>query len=477
MENFRSANVREGDVYDDRLLGPFVLSVSEHGTLAAPQWINGRQSFSNQRLGALSFFTAAGRFASNVQSAPLILAVDARLSAELEGEARRFLTAHLELRRISIVVIDARTGELRAVAEPARTADTEPLLAFEPLLIGSVVKPLVASAIVARRPELGNLAIRYGGDVIQNVAGLTLKSSFANASNGCSGTITFVDFIRCSSNQYAAELLVSSLRADGLQLSPDGLVPRAVIEDSSIGSGLAEAFDVDAFGGRTAGRNPALWRELYRDSTGTSPAAARRSLSPWEPRPWLILPQADGTPLDWLARYAFGGWENRWTLIGVAEGYARIATSREVRTTIFARPPTQPAVVPIHVDRAFRQVRGALRRVADDGTAPGLAATLAVDLPAGIAVLSKTGTLNEETDRFKALALALGVPATAQSSAALSCGLVAVSYFEFANPPGRPDRRLPAVHLEFARNGFASVLRQHWNRLSGCTQPGRGGNP
>jgi hypothetical protein len=53
--------VLAGDVLDIERTGPFMLSVSQRGTLAAGQWINGRQSFSNQRLGTISFFAAAGR--------------------------------------------------------------------------------------------------------------------------------------------------------------------------------------------------------------------------------------------------------------------------------------------------------------------------------------------------------------------------------------------------------------------------------
>src|SRR5690606_5386521 len=131
----------------------------------------------------------------------------------------------------------------------------------------------------------------------------------------CTEGIAFTDFIRCSSNQYAAELVVRSLRADGFD-APAGstTVPREVLEASAIGAGLAEVFDVDAFGQRTAGRNPSLWSAANR--------ATDRTLLPWESRPWLLFPGTDGTRLDLVARWAFGGWENRWTLLGLGEAYA-----------------------------------------------------------------------------------------------------------------------------------------------------------
>ncbi|HEX2166268.1 MAG TPA: hypothetical protein VHG09_03420, partial [Longimicrobiales bacterium] len=144
--SFTEGDVFAGDVFALERTGPFMLSVSQRGTLAAGQWINGRQSFSNQSLGTISFFAAAGRASGEASpTAPLVLSLDASLSTDLEREAGRFLDAQPALRRMSIIVMDVRTGELIAIAEPARRSDAEPLLAFEPLLVGSVVKPLVAS--------------------------------------------------------------------------------------------------------------------------------------------------------------------------------------------------------------------------------------------------------------------------------------------------------------------------------------------
>src|SRR5690606_14758367 len=141
--------------------------------------------------------------------------------------------------------------------------------------------------------------------------------------------------IRCSSNQYAAELLVRSLRADGYNPSPadvdgSGIVPRDVLERSAIGAGLAEVFDVDAFGYRTAGRNAGLWTAANNAGNRDRTGGTDRTMLPWESRPWLLFPETEGTRLDLLARFAFGGWENRWTLLGLGEAYARIASGREV---------------------------------------------------------------------------------------------------------------------------------------------------
>ncbi|MBR9989415.1 MAG: hypothetical protein KFH98_06635, partial [Gemmatimonadetes bacterium] len=504
-QQFSKGVVSAGDVLDLERTGPFMMSVSERGTLAAGQWINGRQSFSNQDLGTISFFAGAGRFSSGSTS-PLVLSLDASLSADLDNVARQFLDAHQPaLRRMSVVVMDVRTGEVKAIAEPARRSDAESLLAFEPLLVGSVVKPLVASAILARQPQLAEMNVTYAGDTVRIVGNIPLESGFANAANGCAAGIAFADFIRCSSNQYAAELLARSLRADGFAAEEDGMVPRAVLERSAIGAGLAEAFDVDAFGFRTAGRNPGLWAATTpgasAPATGpAAPATADRSLLPWESRPWLVFPETDGTRIDLLARYAFGGWENRWTLLGLGEAYARIATGREVRARILD-DSSSAAVMPGNVGGAFARVRSALRQVPVSGTASGLSAELREALGADLTVLAKTGTLNERRDRFKSLALVIGMTGSGSGSGSgagsgagagagaavsgassslgrasteLSCGLVVITYFDFHDNVARVrDTLLPPVHLEFARDGMAAVLRRHWERVSGCAANAR----
>ena len=462
-DNLATYPVSAGDLFDTRYLGPFVISTSDHGTLAAGQWINGRESFLNQRLGTISFFAAAGRSSGEGNGAPLVLSLDAALSADLEREALAFMEAQQgKLARMSVVLMDLRNGEVKAIVEPQREAVDDPLLAYEPLLIGSVVKPMIASAILARQPQLASLRVEYAGDTVRTLRSLPLRRGFANAANGCAGTIDLNAFLRCSSNQYAAELLLRSLQQDGFNAqagSAEAVIPREVLEGSSIGTGLAEAFDVDAFGERTAGRNPML----------TSGADVSRILDPWESRPWILFPESEGTRVDLLARYAFGGWENRWTLLGVAEAFARIATGREVGATIFARPDSVPRASPAHVSAAFARVRGPLREVSATGTAHGLDVAIRNATQSQAAVLAKTGTLNEETGRFKSLALAIGVPGANAANAALGCGLVAVTYFEFADD-FRPHstQALPPVHLEFAAAGFAEAIGKHWSRVSGC---------
>lgn len=95
-ETFGQRPVNGGDVFDADGVGPFLLSSSEWGTLAAAQWINGRRSFANPRLGTLSFFAPAGRSSGATSSGtgPLVLSFDAALTADLDRETTRFMAAN-----------------------------------------------------------------------------------------------------------------------------------------------------------------------------------------------------------------------------------------------------------------------------------------------------------------------------------------------------------------------------------------------
>ncbi|HWH52573.1 MAG TPA: hypothetical protein VN651_13580, partial [Gemmatimonadaceae bacterium] len=378
-----------------------------------------------------------------------------------------------------VVVVDIRSGEVRAIAEPARVSPDEPLLSFEPILVGSVVKPIMASAILSRLPELGKLTISYAGDTVTEVAGVPLGKPFANEANGCTGQIAFDDYIRCSSNEYAAELMVRSLEADGWRSHvPGAIVPRAILERSSIAAGLADVFDVDAYANRTPGRLALYWSVDSASHAGASAATTDRSLYPYESRPWILFPDSAGTRVDWLARYAFGGWENRWTLLGVSQAYARIATGREVQASFLHRdraPADTFARSSPGARAAFARVRAALREVPVNGTAAGLAGRLRGSIRDSVVVLAKTGTLNEQTagGRIKSLVMAIGRPDGTSTGAALRCGLVAVTYFEFADDPrARAERpALPRIHRDFAEGPLSAVLSRQWGRVSGCPAP------
>jgi hypothetical protein len=476
----RGLRIAPGTIGETRATGPFLLSGISGGQLAAEQWVNGRRQLVDQSGLTIGFFGRAGRSARwPVGGAPLRLSLDEALSADIDQAARDyFLTQSDLLEAMSVVILDVATGQVRAIAEPARTSANAPLLAFEPRLVGSVVKPIVAAAILARNPALGNFVVDYGGPLVTAVDGVSLGSPFDNAANGCGARIDFVAFLRCSSNRYAAELLLRSLRRNGYAPSRDGnRVPHAILERSDVADGLALVFDVDAYAGRTAGRTVPVWDVESQTDAGIVQAVTDPSLVPYESRPWLLSRTGEATPVEWLVRYAFGGWENRWTLLGVAQAYARIATDREVPLSFLQRGA--PGSIPTMGDsvaRAMRRVREALMEVGASGTAAPLNAALARVLGSGVTVLSKTGTLNEASPddlAVKALAMAVGQQATPARGAPLRCGLAIVTYFDFDAEAIRRSgaAALPSVHVEFATQYLPRVLEHHWKRVSACSTP------
>ena len=520
-------DVRAGDLLYSGAVGPVVLSDVENGILAGPQWLNGRAAFTQARTGTLHFFARAGRSLERPASAPLTLALDAGLSHELDARIDEFMAEHGRyLEAVSVVVADVATGEVKAVSE-SRPREGRALRAFEPLLLGSMVKPIVAAALLSQDPELADLVVEWGGPEVARVAGVELRVPFGNPANGCGAAIDFDAFLRCSSNQYAVELLVRSLQRSAARsdVAPGGVVPTELLEHSSLTNGLLALFDdVDVVSVRTPGRSDRLWRALpsavsSSETSGTAgdsgtaapagtgaarttprapgsgvspagsgPGGARvpgdRTLHPWASRPWFIQPETRGTPIDWLARFAFGGWENRWTLLGAAEAYARLATGREVQLTMLARPPR--AAPFSRMDRqatqAFERVRRALETVGEVGTARGVSPTLRnVGAPSdSLRVLAKTGTLSEITARLrdddvflKTLAMVVGRPEEGKSGAALECGLVIVSYFEFRQDwrraLGAPaGAALPDLHRDFATAELSPALQESWRRMGVC---------
>jgi len=239
-------------------------------------------------------------------------------------------------------------------------------------------------------------------------------------------------------------------------------------------------FDVDAYANRTPGRLALYWSSDSGRVPSASSVTTDRSLIPYESRPWILFHDSAGTGVDLIARYAFGGWENRWTLLGLAQAYARIATGRNVQATFLHRAGAIPpagvfADAGPLTSAAFARVRGALRQVATNGTASGLADRLRGVTKDTIVVLAKTGTLNENAagGKLKSLAIAMGRPAGQGAEAALTCGLVTITYFEFADDHRAKAERaaLPRIHRDFAERGLTGVMSRHWDRVSGCAPP------
>ena len=63
-----------------------------------------------------------------------------------------------------------------------------------------------------------------------------------------------------------------------------------------------------------------------------SPFQAPYELLPSESRPALLSPSSpEGTDLSLLYRYAYGAWENQWTLLDLTNGFARVVSDRRLQ--------------------------------------------------------------------------------------------------------------------------------------------------
>jgi hypothetical protein len=481
-------SVRSGQLVFAPRFGARAFSTVDLTRLAGRQWINGRSAYQLTAHGSLRHFARAGRVITPPRGeSQVTLSLDAELTRELDASIREFVADNVNyIDQMSVVIADIGSGELKTVAES--TDDDQPLIAFEPMLLGSMSKPMTAAAILSQQPALAALEVTRTDDRIATVRGLSLSVPLGNPANGCSETITFDLFLQCSSNQFAAELLIASLQesAGKEAIVRNGRVETELLERSALASGLLALFDdADVEAERTIGRSSRLWQRDTIANPRVDAIPRDASMLPWVSRPWFVHADSAGIPLDWLARFAIGGWENRWTPIGAVEAYSRIATDRRVHLSVQQQGSNDvkrfSAVFP-NGARAFRQVRRGLALAASDGTARGLGTRLAAATGANdsLVVLAKTGTLNEastveEEDGvfLKALGLVAGYPSGAVDGAPLRCGLSVVVYLQFRDDwierTGLPrSSRLPDLHLQFARGPLADAMGRLWKRSGPC---------
>ena len=503
-----SVPLEMGSVLGIDPLEPVVFSEYWEGVLSSKQWIGGRMRRRSVSDVPLDVFAPLGYGSATLGSAPsrtasLRLSVDSELSRSLTATLAEFAD-RLPLDVASGMLLLGRIpdGEIVALAEvgdrsiPGRS----PLL--ERIVPGSAVKPLLAAAILSRRPELGTLEIPANRGPVSSVLGLPPVAprralhSALNCRPPADGWIDLEYFLRCSNNEYAASLLMAGIwdgekvaqgtagryRVGGRTLSglhPElrlraGSVPRELLLRSSVSEGLSDLFDVatDPVIADAMGRSDAAWAGLtYSDGT---PTRLPPEILPSTSRPALLAPSApEATELSLLYRYAFGAWENRWTLLDLVNGFGRIVMDRRVQLTFVPSTDTTapPGSLGLGTHAWYPRLMRGIGRVPTDGTAPGLLrAFRQAGLPDG--VYAKTGTLTEpggpgpaDDLYLKSLLFAVGEPA-AEEGGRLRCGLVGGLYLRFREGP--PRASLAAYQVAFAREELARFLSEHWERLEVC---------
>ncbi len=523
-----SVGIRGGDLLGLEPLEPLILGDHWEGVLSSKQWVNGRMRRRGDRGPPLDLFSSLGGGPAGSEgrvspSAHIGLSVSAEASEDLTRQFNDFLKAELSVPLDFGMIVLARIedGEIVAVAEAGERANRGRSPLLERIAPGSAVKPLLAAAILSERPELAGLRIPARSGTVSSVLGmprLPFRRAFKTALNCESQGDGMVDlryFLRCSNNEYAASLLVAGLAERGIpgsdwrgsaEIPLEGTrVPRATLLRSPLSEGLSGLFDVpaDPTIADAMGRSRRVWEGMsFSDG---SPVRVPYELLPSESRPALLAPGTpEGTDLSLLYRYAFGAWENQWTLLDLTTSFARVVSDNRVQLRFFpgepSADPPAPGLDTLSSDETgdaasmgdgglglaqhpwYPEFMAGLRAVAVDGTARGLQSSWRdAGLPS--ALFAKTGTLNEpgeptSTDDLfaKSLLFAVGEPQgdnrdplAGPLAGPLACGIVGGIYIRFSEGPS--SGTLPSHQVDFARRRLGTFLRDYWERFGGCPGP------
>jgi len=496
-----SVGISEGTLLRLNPLEPVVFGEFWEGVLSSKQWVNGRMRRQTELPPPLDLFSTLGNNPTKdgiraSSTADIHLSVRADASLELTALLSEFLESELGVPLDFGMMVLARIpdGEIVAVAEVGERRNRGRSSLLERVAPGSAVKPLLAAAILSQRPELASLRIPARSGSVASVMGMPrvrANREFSTTLNCPAPKDGWVDlryFLRCSNNEYAASLLVAGLErsipGENREIGrPDlqlvgGRVPRAALLRSPLSEGISQLFGhpTDPTIADSMGRSRSAWQgSTFSDGT---PLNVPYELLPSASRPALLAPGAspgtnEGTDLSLLYRYAYGAWENQWTLLDLTTGFGRVVSDRALQLKFFSTEgsPTPDAPLGLRDHAWYRDFLGGLKDVPVDGTASGLqTAWRREGLPP--LVLAKTGTLNEPgeagtlDDLFaKSLLFAVGEESEG-SQGAVTCGLVGGIYLRFTEGPRRGS--LPSHQVDFARQKLGAFLKEHWEEFGGC---------
>jgi hypothetical protein len=498
-----SVRIQEGSVLRLDPLEPVVFGDHWEGVLSSKQWVNGRMRRRTDLPPPLDLFSALGAGPSGSSgrvspNASVELSVSAEASTNLTELLNSFLKSEVDLPLDFGAIVLARIpdGEILTVAEVGRRRNRGRSSILERVAPGSAVKPMLAAAILSQRPEVASLETPARSGQVSTVLGMPRvgpRRAFTTSLN-CAppreGRVDLRYFLRCSNNEYAASLLVAGLVEGGVPGSTwrgasemplmGSQVPRSTLLRSPLSEGLSALFDIptDPVIADARRRSRRVWDGIvFSDG---SPFEVPYGLLPSESRPALLAPdQPEGTDLSLLYRYAYGAWENQWTLLDLTNSFARVVSDRRVQIKFFPGSPGSAAPEPDSLGLArhewYPEFMAGLRAVGVDGTARGLrSAWTDAGLPRSL--LAKTGTLNEPgeptpTDDLFAKSLLFAVGESSEEPGApLECGLVGGLYLRFSEGP--QSGNLPSYQVGFATRSLGEFLKEYWEEFGACSANG-----
>ncbi len=499
-----SVDIEGGSILNIAPLGPVVFGRQRSGVLSSQQWINGRMRRRGLPVPPLDIVATLGRGPIDPAAPPdmgsdLLLSVNEQATLALNEQLDAFVRVlPIPLEFGTVVVARVTDGAIVAMAEVGTRSEPGRSRLLERVVPGSAVKPMLAAAVLSQRPELGSLTIPARSGLVRRVGdapAIPANQAFRTALNcgmPSGGRVDLRAFLRCSNNEYAAELLLLGATTPGASEDPlrqagstsehgassrfEGrTVSRGTLLRSAFTEGMSDLFGVSTDPTITdaTNRSGSAWSGLaFADGTlarvpfEALPDASRPSL--------LGTADSERTDLGLLYRYAFGAWENRWNLFDLTGAFGRVVTDRRLTLTLSSTPPAS-ANTPLALSEFdwYSDFLAGLAGVGRDGTARGLAAKWrSAGLPG--TVFAKTGTLAEGEARrgsglfIKSLLFAVGETEDGPTTP-LQCGLVGSVYLSFKHGPARGS--LPSYQVDFAERRLARFLADHWEEFGACPEP------
>ena len=421
---------RRGDIVVDGR-ATYVVDSVPRAALSFARWQNGELARSvaagtSPLFARLDTLLARGFRPGSIRAnAPVELTLEPSLAAAVQHGLDSACTG---VRQCSVTLVNPERGDILALAShvdsSVRVGAYAPLDAsFRSHRAASVIKPIIASAVLARYPTLQSLAVDHPQEHFQSAAGWRLpggelRSPFRGCPTENRRVVDWSCFLPTSNNLFAITLGFLGAAESGIRNLPamedgsvgpgfsingrhvDGRPKFRVVEgtrrldDSPLAQGLSELFDAEI--GRTIGRyDTTLWAPLTNRRWLKLNGAWQR-VSPEVPQ--LPLNDPEFRDLHKLAGFMIGETDNNWSNVALARAVSRIFTGRGVELRLLRRVGSVELATTEKEGVHFGPGRLAvIEGMSGVVRGYGTAHTLATALPGrGYRFIGKTGTLDSQ---------------------------------------------------------------------------------